>query len=248
MFFKSLKFQPIISWNARLRVTFLLEQTKIDHKTKHKCLKSVLAHTVTAECSLTSWSVKIPVCVNIQRCDGFLANRGCCNGGVSKIKTKNQHELLTLEQRYIGKVHSDVKKTQTNKQNFVIFKLLSWLWTKRQNPEMYWLPNRFCFGNMEITLEDRLLECFVFLEAKYNLSLHPSNWLPALPRHPTAWCKGPAASCCSPDFCFLSACHSTWASCWPPTPSSWKGCSALGPHPPSPLLHLPLLPGDTSWA
>lgn len=58
---------------------------------------------------------------------------------------------------------------------------------------------------MKMTLEDMLLEHFVFLEAKYNLFLHPSNGLPAPPRHLSVWCKGPAANRCSLYFSSLSA-------------------------------------------
>lgn len=42
-------------------------------------------------------------------------------------------------------------------------------------------------------------------------------------------------------------CHSWHVSQWPPTPSSRTGCTASGPHPPLPLLHMLLHSGDTSW-
>lgn len=58
---------------------------------------------------------------------------------------------------------------------------------------------------MKMTLEERGLEHFVFLEDKYNLFLHPSNGLPAPPRHPSVWCKGPVSTHCSLYFNSLSA-------------------------------------------
>lgn len=68
----------------------------------------------------------------------------------------------------------------------MIFKLSFWELAKKQNPEMDWFSNRCYFGNMETTLKDRFLEYFAFfLAAQYNLSLCPSNGLPA--SRPTLW-------------------------------------------------------------